>query len=120
MAQDIIGKVATQPELKSTSKGEVLAFRLVYSTGPKEARIDHWYDVSVWDDVLKASAQKTVLIGSNVIITGNPSTREVNGKTYTSVNAYRIGVVEWLERAPFQGGTQAAAPAPKPQAELPF
>lgn len=120
MATGFVGKVGTAPEVKSTSKGNVLEFSFAVNDGWGESKVTTWYSVSVWDEKLIASCKKSLMVGATVTVEGKTSTREYNGKTYHSLNAYRVGLIDYLERTLREGAAPAPAKTEPVQDEMPF
>ena len=102
------GVVGRSPEIKPTSKGEVLEFSLAVNSGYEKDSPSIWYDVSVWNEGLQKSVQREISKGSKVAVTGKLSARENGGRTFLKISAGRVGLIEWLLRE------QAPAPSAAP------
>lgn len=118
----IVGNIGRDPEVKSTSKGEVVEFSVAVSEGIGKwdgEKMDiptRWYRVTVWDDALRPAA-RTFTKGEKVAVKGSLRTREYQGKTYDEISAYTFANVgEWARKAP---KTQPIAAKPADD-DIPF
>lgn len=117
----LIGKVGTAPEEKPTSAGTLLKFRFAVTTGSGDKRQDYWYDVVTWDERLIESSKKTLMVGHTVVVDGPVKESEYNGKTRHEIRAYRIGLIEWLDRTPYDESRKGTpAKVEDKQEDLPF
>jgi primosomal replication protein N len=105
------GVVGRSPEIKQTSKGEVLEFSLAVSMGYEKDSPTVWYDVSVWNEGLQKSVQREISKGSKVAVTGKLSARENGGRTFLKITSARVGLIEWLLREQAPAPSQAPVPA---------
>jgi single-strand DNA-binding protein len=119
----IVGNIGRDPEVKNTSKGEIVEFSVAVSEGVAKYNGEQyevptrWYRVTVWDDALRPLA-RTFTKGEKVAVKGTLRTREYQGKTYDEISAYTFANVgEWARKAPKTQPIAAAAPASD---ELPF
>lgn len=83
----IAGNVGKDAETRQTQNGNtVTSFSLAVQHFDGKEKSTIWFDVSCWGkrgDALAKMATK----GARLVITGDFSTREYNGKTYLQVNA---------------------------------
>lgn len=83
----IAGNVGKDAETRQTQNGNtVTSFSLAVQHFDGKEKSTIWFDVSCWGkrgDALSKMATK----GARIVITGDFSTREYNGKTYLQVNA---------------------------------
>ena len=125
----IIGNLGKDVELKDINGRTVASFSVADKSGYGENKQTNWYGVSIWDGLAKTGFVDYLKKGQQVMVTGELSTREYNGKTYLEVKrVYDIklcGGQQHQQSAPQQ--QQQGYAQPKPQAapqddidELPF
>ena len=123
----IIGNLGKDAELKDINGKRLASFSVADQSGFGDNKQTNWYSVTIWDGLAKTNFVDYLKKGQKVMVVGELSTREYNGKTYLEVKrVYDINLCG--------GQQQQAAPhpqqqgyAPKPQAaqkddidELPF
>lgn len=86
-----------RPEVKTTSKGEVLTFGLGQSTSYEENAPVVWHSIEVWNEELRAALDLTK--GDKVAVVGFVNEREYEGKTYRSIRATQVGSIEFAKKA---------------------
>lgn len=86
-----------RPEVKQTPKGRVLTFGLGMPHNYDEGAEVTFVDVDVWnEDVIESvSGLKR---GARIAVEGYAKSREHNGKTYHSISATRVGVIDYFRR----------------------
>lgn len=89
----IVGHVGRDPELKHTTSGKKLA-KFSVATNRKDAHgnvTTDWHLINAWDDEADA-AMKLLQKGRVACVVGKETKREYQGKTYTDINAWFVGV----------------------------
>lgn len=123
----IFGNLGKDVELKDVNGKTVASFSVADKSGFGDNKQTNWYSVSIWDGLAKTAFVDYLKKGQQVMVTGELSTREYNGKTYLEVKrVYDIklcGGQQQQQSSPQQ--QQGYAPQPKPQVEplgddLPF
>ena len=123
----IFGNLGKDVELKDVNGKRLASFSVADKSGFGDNKQTNWYSVSIWDGLAKTAFVDYLKKGQQVMVTGELSTREYNGKTYLEVKrVYDIklcgGQQQQQQQAPQQ--QQGYAPQPKPQdnlgEELPF
>ena len=101
-----VGVLGRAPEFKDTSKGRVMKFSLAvpkqYAPG---AESTEWVSVAVWNEDLQTAIGDELYKGAKVAVEGNLKTRTADGRTYTDLTAFRVGLVAWIAKK----GTSKAA-----------
>lgn len=93
----ILGRVGKDPIIKETPKGELVEFSVAVSNS-YDAGDTTWYQIAVFNDALRGPVKESVFKGATVAIEGNLSTREVQGKVYYNVTAFKVGIVDYIKR----------------------
>lgn len=104
----LAGVVATELEIKGTSVGQLVTFRLAVTTSYGEQGSNGettFWDVVVKNPGLQQTSLRDLYKGSKIAVQGRAKLSEYNGKIDHSIWADRIGLVDWLRRE------QASAPA---------
>ena len=107
----IVGVVGRDPEIKSTSAGEVTEFSVAVSDGFGEGATTTWFRVSVWNEGLQASVQAPrneggLYKGAHVAVQGTVNERDGYGP---DMKAVRVSApLTWLDRS--KHGQSAPAP----------
>lgn len=110
----IVGHVGRSPELKYTQSGKKVA-RFSVATNRKGADgnvTTDWHSVNAWEDEADA-AMKLLQKGRVACVVGKESKREYQGKTYTDINAWFVGVGYTIPRV-VNGGQSEKLPADGP------
>lgn len=97
----IAGNVGRDPEVKSTSKGEVVEFTVAVNHTDGTTT---WFRVSSWD-ADEGSVARSVRKGDTVAVNGKYVAREWEGKITHQLTAYNLTILDW-ER----GGRKDALP----------
>lgn len=99
----IAGNIGKDAETRTTQGGDsVTGFSVAVSTGKDSPPM--WFGVSLWGK--RGAALKPYLTkGAKVVVSGDLTTREHEGKTYLDVRADQI--------TPFFGGTEARKEEPQ-------
>lgn len=132
----IIGNLGKDVELKDVNGKTVASFSVADKSGYGDNKQTNWYGVSIWDGLAKTNFVDYLKKGQQVMVTGELSTREYNGKTYLEVKrVYDIKLcggqsqqLQPQQAAPQSQGygqqqSQQGYTQPKPQddlEELPF
>ena len=125
----IIGNLGKDVELKDINGKTVASFSVADKSGYGENKQTNWYSISIWDGLAKTGFVDYLKKGQQVMVTGELSTREYNGKTYLEVKrVYDIklcgGQQQQQQAAPqqqqgyAQPKPQQQGYAPKPQTDL--
>lgn len=99
-----VGVVGRPPEVKTTSKGDIVKFSLAVTKqyGQGEGNTE-WIEVAVFNEELQPKVLEEVYKGAKVAVEGNLKQRTDNGKTYNDFIALRVGLVAWIAKS---GATQ--------------
>lgn len=124
----IIGNLGKDVELKDINGKTVASFSVADKSGYGDNKQTNWYSVSIWDGLAKTGFVDYLKKGQQVMVTGELSTREYNGKTYLEVKrVYDIKLCGGQQQAEQQQAApqQQGYAKPKPQAaplsdDLPF
>ena len=81
----IIGNLGKDVELKDINGKTVASFSVADKSGYGDNKQTNWYSVSIWDGLAKTGFVDYLKKGQQVMVTGELSTREYNGKTYLEV-----------------------------------
>jgi single-strand DNA-binding protein len=81
----IIGNLGKDVELKDINGKTVASFSVADKSGYGDNKQTNWYGVSIWDGLAKTGFVDYLKKGQQVMVTGELSTREYNGKTYLEV-----------------------------------
>lgn len=111
----IVGVVGRDPEIKSTSAGDVTEFSVAVSDGFGDGANTTWFRVSAWNEGLQASIQAPrdaggLYKGAHVAVQGTVTQRDGYGP---DMKAVRVSApLTWLDRSKNNG---QSAPAPVAQ-----
>ena len=114
-----IGRAGRDAEVRHTSNGkQVMNVGLAIDSGFGDNKQTNWYSVSIWDGLAKTNFVDYLNKGQQVMVVGELSTREYNGKTYLEIK--RVYDIKLCGGQAQQSKPQQAAPQqqPKPQADL--
>lgn len=123
----VIGNLGKDVELKDVNGKTVASFSVADKSGFGQNQQTNWYSVNIWDGLAKTNFVDYLNKGQQVMVVGELSTREYNGKTYLEIKrVYDIKLCggQQQQSAPQQQPQSYAQP--KPQApqddleELPF
>lgn len=93
-----------RPEVKETPKGKVFTFGLGRAQSYEEDAPVTWINVEVWNEDLQAALIPTLDKGNKVAVVGFLKENEYQGKTYRTIRATQVGLVNFVKR-----GTPVAA-----------
>lgn len=122
-----LGKLGKDAEVKDVNGTAVAQFSVAETVGFGDKKTTIWYDCSLWGKQAQSSFVDYLSKGREVVVFGELTTYENNGKTYLKV---RIQDIKLTSGTKEQGGQQQSAPkqqggyAPQKQNEpddsLPF
>lgn len=115
----VIGNLGKDVELKDVNGKTVASFSVADKSGFGQNQQTNWYSVSIWDGLAKTNFVDYLNKGQQVMVVGELSTREYNGKTYLEIK--RVYDIKLCGAQAQQSKPQQPAPQqqqPKPQAEL--
>ena len=115
----VIGNLGKDVELKDVNGKTVASFSVADKSGFGDNKQTNWYSVSIWDGLAKTNFVDYLNKGQQVMVVGELSTREYNGKTYLEIK--RVYDIKLCGAQAQQSKSQQTAPQqqqPKPQAEL--
>ena len=117
----IFGNLGKDVELKDINGKTVASFSVADKSGFGDNKQTNWYSVSIWDGLAKTAFVDYLKKGQQVMVTGELSTREYNGKTYLEVKrVYDIKLCGGQQQQQQQPAPQQQgyATQPKPQDDL--
>ena len=119
----VIGNLGKDVELKDVNGKTVASFSVADKSGFGQNQQTNWYSVSIWDGLAKTNFVDYLNKGQQVMVVGELSTREYNGKTYLEIKrVYDIKLcgaqAQQSKPQPQQPAPQQGYAQPKPQAEL--
>lgn len=104
----VIGNLGKDVELKDVNGKTVASFSVADKSGFGDNKQTNWYSVSIWDGLAKTNFVDYLKKGQQVMVVGELSTREYNGKTYLEIKrVYDIKLCG--------GQQQQSAPQQQPQ-----
>ena len=121
----VIGNLGKDVELKDVNGKTVASFSVADKSGFGQNQQTNWYSVSIWDGLAKTNFVDYLNKGQQVMVVGELSTREYNGKTYLEIKrVYDIKLCGGQAQQskpqpqPQQPAPQQGYAQPKPQADL--
>ena len=115
----IVGNVGQAPVEETTPTGkQVVNFTVADPTGyGRDAGEPNWHKIAVWDDSIREQVLARVNKGDLVAVVGPVEERNVNGRTYRNMTAWRIGKVQLFvpQRDNFAGAPGANVRQEEPQ-----
>ncbi len=112
----IAGGIGKDAVTRNTQQGDkVTGFSVGVSEGFGDSKRTIWFDVSMWGNRGEKLAQHLTK-GSRVVVTGDLSTREHEGKTYLTLRAADVTLMGGGNRD--DGQSRAADSAQRPPADL--
>lgn len=111
----VIGRVGKDAVLRNAGESSVLGWSLAVDAGYGERKVTTWVDCSLWGKRGEALADK-IKKGDRIAVTGEHSTREHDGKTYTTLKAAEVTLLGGKPQEA-QGGGRSAPRANTRQAE---
>lgn len=124
----IHGNVGKDAQVRQVGSSSVMSFSVGVSDGFGDKKRTIWYDVTVWGDRAEKLARH-ITKGKKVVVVGEHSDREHNGKTYHTVKAYDIefggdrqqsGGYDQSPGKPIEGYDYAPGATPGFDEEIPF
>ena len=113
------GNLGKDSELRSTSNDQVLSFSVAVKQGFKQDAGSEWFRCSIWGK-RAATLHQYLLKGVKVVVVGDLTIGEYNGKPQFDVN---VREVELMSRAEQNGARQQTQPERSPfddDSEVPF
>ena len=88
----ISGRVGKDAELRQAGQSQVCSFSVAANSGFGDKKQTHWYECSLWGN--QGQALKPYLLkGKEVVIVGEFSEREYQGKFYKQLRVLQIDLV---------------------------
>ena len=120
----VIGNLGKDVELKDVNGKTVASFSVADKSGFGQNQQTNWYSVRIWDGLAKTNFVDYLKKGQKVMVVGELSTKEYNGKTYLEVKrVYDINLCggqhqqqNTAPKAPQYGQRQQQGYAPKQNA----
>lgn len=81
----IIGNLGSDAELKDINGKRLATFSVADKSGFGDNKQTNWFKVDIWDGLAKTNFVDYLKKGQQVMVVGELSTREYNGKTYLEV-----------------------------------
>lgn len=81
----IIGNLGEDAKIKDVNGKRLASFSIADKSGFGENKQTNWYGVTIWDGLAKTDFVDYLKKGQKVMVVGELSTREYNGKTYLEV-----------------------------------
>lgn len=91
----IVGNVGRNATRKTTSKGDVVNFSVATQELSGKDAPTKWFNVGVWGENLIDQAQQ-LKKGNRVVVVGKAYETKFNDEPQFNINAYRIGMVDFL------------------------
>lgn len=113
----IIGNLGKDAEIKDINGKRLASFSIADQSGFGENKQTNWYSVTIWDGLAKTNFVDYLKKGQKVMVVGELSTREYNGKTYLEVK--RVYDINLCGGQTQQQPQQNQGYAPKPQQQQP-
>ena len=115
----VLGKLGKDVEIKTVDQSTVAQFSLAETVGFGEKKQTIWYDVSIWGKRAESGLIDYLNKGRELLVYGELTTREHNGKTYLKINASDVkltqGTKENTGGQQSQPQNQGYAQKPQPQ-----
>lgn len=112
----VIGRVGKDAVLRNAGETPVLGFSLATDAGFGDRKVTTWVDCSLWGKRAESLADK-ILKGDRIAVTGEHSTREHDGKTYTTLKVVEVTLLGGKPQADAGGGGRSAPRGNAPQSE---
>lgn len=104
----ITGRLGADSELRYTKAGEpVLGFRVADDVGYGDKKVTNWWSCTLWGKRAETLAEY-LKKGSQVVVHGEASTREHEGKTYLQC---RVSDIDLVGGKPENHGERKAQPS---------
>lgn len=81
----IIGNLGKDAEIKDINGKRLASFSIADQSGFGDNKQTNWYSVNIWDGLAKTNFVDYLKKGQKVMVVGELSTKEYNGKTYLEV-----------------------------------
>ena len=111
-----LGKLGKNAEVKQVNNTSVAQFSVAETVGFGGKKQSIWYDCSLWGKQAESSFTDYLNKGREVVVFGELTTYENNGKTYLKVRVQDIKLTNGTkDNQPQQQAPQNHGYAPKPQ-----
>ena len=101
----INGRLGKDAELRQAGNSQVCSFSVAAESGFGNNKQTHWVECSLWG-ARGVAIQQYLKKGGEVVVVGEFSEREYNGKQYKQVNAYNVQMVGGQGSSQSQGQQQ--------------
>lgn len=108
----ICGNLGKDVELKDVGGKTVAEFSVADTSGYGQNKQSNWFKVTIWDGLAKTNFVDYLKKGQQVMVTGEFSAREYNGKTYFEIK--RVYDIKLCGSSASNGQAQQQS-QPKPQ-----
>ena len=110
-----LGKLGKDAEVKQVNNTSVAQFSVAETVGFGDKKQSIWYDCSLWGKQAESSFMDYLNKGREVVVFGELTTYENNGKTYLKVRVQDIKLTSGTKDTQQQAPQQNQGYAPKPQ-----
>lgn len=90
----VLGKLGKDVEIKTVGQSTVAQFLLAETVGFGEKKQTIWYDVSIWGKRAESGLVDYLSKGRELLVYGELTTTEHNGKTYLKINANDVKLTQ--------------------------
>lgn len=90
----VLGKLGKDVEIKTVGQSTVAQFSLAETVGFGEKKQTIWYDVSIWGKRAESGLVDYLSKGRELLVYGELTTTEHNGKTYLKINANDVKLTQ--------------------------
>lgn len=104
----ITGNLGKDAEIKDINGKRLASFSVADKSGFGDNKQTNWYGVNIWDGLAKTNFVDYLKKGQQVMVIGELSTREYNGKTYLEIK--RVYDIKLCGGQAQQSQPQQAAP----------
>lgn len=112
----VLGKLGKDVEIKTVGQSTVAQFSLAETVGFGDKKTTIWYDVSIWGKRAESGLIDYLNKGREVLVFGELTTQEHNGKTYLKVNCNDIKLTQGTKE---NTGSQQSQPQNQGYAQKP-
>lgn len=118
----VLGKLGKDVEIKTVGQSTVAQFSLAETVGFGEKKQTIWYDVSIWGKRAESGLVDYLSKGRELLVYGELTTTEHNGKTYLKINANDVKLTQGTKEntGNQQPQNQGYAQKPQPQQSKPI
>lgn len=103
----ILGKLGKDVEIKTVGQSTVAQFSLAETVGFGDKKTTIWYDVSIWGKRAESGLIDYLNKGREVLVFGELTIQEHNGKTYLKVTCNDIKLTQGTKENQTQAQPQA-------------